>query len=93
VHPSPATFRCRGFFVPVYQVIPMKEILFVSTAHTLVLALAAVFLVWATLRLLDWVTGTPFSEIKEVIYADPKAAALYAGLRFLGACLLIGLAI
>ncbi|SFB80494.1 hypothetical protein SAMN05660443_0236 [Marinospirillum celere] len=71
----------------------MTEILVVSTAHTLALALFAVLLVWATLRFLDRITGTPFSEIKEVIYADPKAAALYNGMRFLGACLLIGLAL
>lgn len=74
-----------------FEALSIHGILFTSSAHTLLMAALAITMVWGLLRILDILAGTPFTKVKEVIYADSKAAALYAGLRFLGACILIGL--
>ena len=68
----------------------MQEVLVTSSLLTLAFAMLALVLVLVVLRLFDMVTGTPFSETKKVIKNDPKAAATYYGLRFLGVCLLVG---
>lgn len=71
----------------------MTEILATSTALTLGYAVAAILLTWGLLRALDRAAGLNPKETIRSITDDPKAAALYFGLRFLGACLLVGLAI
>jgi len=59
----------------------------------IVYAVMMVGVVWLVLRGLDRLAGVDFRNIMEVISADPKAAALYMGLRFLGVVLGMGLII
>ena len=71
----------------------MQQLLIVSTLQTLMMAICAVLLVWLLLRLLDRISGCKFTVFLEEIRNDSMASAVYFGLRFLGACLLVGLAI
>lgn len=71
----------------------MTELLTISTAHTLVLALVSLVLVRLALMLLDRATGRSFAQTLEVMHANPLALSIYYGCRFIGACLLVGLAI
>lgn len=71
----------------------MQQLLIISTLQTLFIATAAILLVWLLLRLLDKALGRKFGEIYDVIIKDSKATALYFGLRFIGACVLVGLAL
>ena len=68
----------------------MGEVLFTSATMTLAFAIVAIVLTLMVLRIFDVLTGAPFHSVREVIREDPKAAALYYGLRFLGVCLLVG---
>ena len=71
----------------------LSEVALAGAAQSLVLAICALFLVWLMLRVLDKLAGRPFGEIYEVITLDAKASALYFGLRFVGACALVGMVI
>jgi ABC-type sulfate transport system permease component len=71
----------------------MKEVILTSGVITLFYALVALFLVWAVLRIFDKSSVTPFSAVKEVILSDSISTAIYYGLRFSGACMLVGLVI
>lgn len=71
----------------------MENIILISTAQTLFIAAAAILLVWFLLRVLDRASGSKFRVIYAVIIQNPQAAALYFGLRFVGACLLVGLSL
>lgn len=68
----------------------MEEIIITSSMLTLAFAVVAIIGVLMVLRVFDWLTGTPFNNIREVIQSEAKASALYYGLRFLGVCLLVG---
>lgn len=68
----------------------MNEVILTSSMLTLALALVAVFMVLVVLRVFDWITGKPFYGVREVMLNDPKATAVYYGLRFLGVCMLVG---
>ena len=69
----------------------MGEVILTSIVVKLLTALAALLIVWGMFRLLDKGTGHPFSEAMEKMYESPLAVAAYYGLRFVGACLLVGL--
>ena len=71
----------------------MQQLLIVSTLQTLIMAVFAVLLVWLLLRLLDRISGYKFTLFLEEIRHEPMALSVYFGLRFVGACLLVGLAI
>jgi hypothetical protein len=65
---------------------------FVVVASLLKLSYAALALGAVTLflRYLDKRGGVDFHDFFEDLKNDPKAAALYLGARFVGACLLVG---
>jgi hypothetical protein len=69
----------------------MTELITVQYLTTLLYALSALAMVLAVLRWLDKGAGRPWGEIINVIRKEPHAAALYYGLRFAGACLLVGM--
>ena len=71
----------------------MTALLTISTAHTLGLALVALALVRLSLMLLDRATGRAFVQTLEVMHGSPLALSVYYGCRFIGACVLVGLAI
>ncbi|MCW8918954.1 MAG: hypothetical protein OQL08_09095 [Gammaproteobacteria bacterium] len=71
----------------------MTEVIVTSTSLTLFMAFIALFLVWMLLRLLDISQGRDIHLTLNRIHDDPRSAALYLGLRFMGACLLVGLVI
>lgn len=71
----------------------LSEVALAGAVQSLVLAVCALILVWLMLRVLDKLAGRPFGEIYEVITLDAKASALYFGLRFAGACTLVGMVI
>ena len=71
----------------------LSEVALTGAAQSLVLAICALFLVWLMLRVLDKLAGRPFGEVYETITRDAKASALYFGLRFVGACTLVGMVI
>ena len=68
----------------------MDQIVILSSLLNLGYAAAALALCWAVLTGLDRLNHAPFTKVQEVINADPRAAALYRGLRFLGVALLVG---
>lgn len=51
----------------------------------------AATVIWAVLRGLDKYNDDAFGPVRKKINADPKAAAIYRGLRFFSMCLLAGL--
>jgi hypothetical protein len=58
----------------------------------LLLALTAIVMVWVTLKLLDdAIDGDSFAETLKT--ANPPEKMQYFALRFLGVCILVGLAI
>lgn len=69
----------------------MGEVIFVSTALDIGLALVALALLWGVFRLLDHAAGRKWWEVSDTILRDPLAAAVYYGLRFIGAATLMGL--
>ncbi len=68
----------------------MTNVIVQSGMFTLVMAFLAVASVMVLLRLFDYLTGAPFSQIREEIKRDSMSAAVYYGLRFLGVCMLVG---
>lgn len=68
----------------------MDPILIESAIFRLAFAGLAVGVTWGLLRLLDKAAGVPFRTVVREIADDAGTAALYYGLRFLGACLLVG---
>lgn len=69
----------------------MNQVLLTSIGLQLVTAIIALLVIWGMFRLLDRGMGHPFADAVEKMYENPMAVALYYGLRFLGACILIGL--
>ena len=69
----------------------MIDVLMTSSAMTLGFALLALLMGWLALRVLDRTGGVNFKETMGRISYEPKPAAIYFGLRFIGMCLLIGL--
>lgn len=69
----------------------MGQVIATSTALTLAMAIVAVVLVFALLRFRDRLVRVDFREVMRGITDDSIAAALYFGLTFIGACLLMGL--
>lgn len=64
----------------------MGEVVAVSMLVDLVKFFGAVTAAWAILRILDRISGAKFTEALDEIWKDPKAVALYFGLRFAGVC-------
>ncbi len=62
-----------------------------SAVGRLMFVIAALFAVWMMLRLLDLLGGYPFKETMEIIRKDPRALALYNGLRILAVGVAVGL--
>ena len=71
----------------------MNEVLMTSALMTMFYAVMAVAVTWGMLRLLDVAGGLYSKKIIWRIGDDPRSACIYFGLRFLGACILVGLAI
>ncbi len=71
----------------------MEPILFFSAVLKLFYALAALLLVWWTLRLLAKSTDRNVRAALDKIEADPLATAVYMGLRILAVCILVAAAI
>lgn len=69
----------------------MGEVIATSSALTLMWAILAMAMVWGLLRLFDRVSGFDPKETLRGIRNHEMAAAVYLGMRFLGACLLVGL--
>jgi len=69
----------------------MSEVIITSMAIKVAMAFMALLVIWGLFRLLDRSTGLPFYKAMEIMYENPVALAVYYGLRFLGACFLIGL--
>ncbi|SEG12872.1 hypothetical protein [Marinobacterium lutimaris] len=69
----------------------MDGVLMVSSLLTLAFALLALFMGWLSLRLLDRMGGINFKETVGRITYEPKPAAIYFGLRFVGVCVLLGM--
>lgn len=71
--------------------VAMTEVMITSGLYRLVFAVVAILSLFLLLRLLDHLSGTTFRLTFKRITYDPRSAALYFGLRFLGACILLGL--
>ncbi len=72
----------------------MDAVLIQSALFKLSFAFAAIALLFGTLRLLDWISGIPFSLVlSELREGSGTPVALYFGLQILAVALLIGLAI
>ncbi|WP_435102334.1 hypothetical protein [Arhodomonas sp. AD133] len=69
----------------------MGEVIVVSTVLDIGLALVALALLWGVFRLLDRAAGRDWYEVSSTILHEPLAAAVYYGLRFIGAATLMGL--
>lgn len=72
----------------------MIYVMTVGALALIVLAVVGVACAWALARAMDHANQSPrasrFLRVLEQIEEDPKAAALYYGLRWLGICILIG---
>lgn len=69
----------------------MSDVVIMSTVLNLVFAVLAVVALVFLLRWFDKQAGVGFTEwIEAVSNENPKALAIYYGLRFLGVCLLVG---
>jgi hypothetical protein len=71
----------------------MEGFVFTAAVLNLAYAVVALALVWAFLRVLDKRAGLDFKEFFKDLRNDPQAAATYLGWRFVGACVLVGLAL
>ena len=69
----------------------MSDVFAISQVTKGAWALVAFIMVFGLLRLSDYVIKLDFNKVVEGMENDPKAAALYLGLRVLGACILVGL--
>lgn len=68
----------------------MLEVLMTSGVYRLFFALLALVALFFLLRWFDQLSGKTFKNAYSRIQDDAKALAIYYGLRFLGACLLLG---
>ena len=66
-------------------------LVFAGAARDIIVALIALLATWGALRLLDSLGGKPFGGALNAIRGGSYATAIYYGLRFVGACLLVGL--
>lgn len=64
----------------------MSEVIALSMLIDLVKFAGAVTAAWGILRILDHMADNKFTAALDVILQDPKAVALYFGLRFVGVC-------
>lgn len=69
----------------------MQEMLVAGSVNRIVFALLALVMIWLLLRLFDRMSGVKFKRVMhERISTDAAASAWYFGLRFVGACYLVG---
>jgi len=68
----------------------MEEVLFTSGVYRLAFALLALLGLFLLLRLFDKLSGHSFNTAYSRINDNAQALAVYYGLRFMGACLLLG---
>ena len=68
----------------------MNQVMLTSGIYQLVMAVLAIIIVWFLLRLLDVSLGFRFRTWLQENNND-TAVGIYLGLRFLGACILVGL--
>lgn len=71
----------------------MTEMLTASAVITVLYALFGIFAGWLVLRALDFIGGVDFKRTVRGISYEPLPAAIYFGARFIGVCLLIGMAV
>lgn len=71
----------------------MTTILATNGLITLAYAAVGIIIGWGVLRALDRLGGIDFKATAERISNEAKPAAIYFGLRFVGVCTLIGMAI
>lgn len=71
----------------------MEGFLIQSYALRMVGGISAVALLWLSLRLMSQSVGVDMGKVARDIAADPSCAAVYFGLRFVGACVLLGWAL
>lgn len=69
----------------------MFELIGVQYVTTALYAMTALVIVLGLLRWLDKSAGRPWCHVIDNIREDPRAAAFYYGVRFAGACLLVGM--
>ena len=69
----------------------MQEVIITSSLVNIAMALISFLMVWGMLRVLDKLSGMNFRE--RVGRMDDQSFAIYAGLRLLAFCILVGLAI
>lgn len=69
----------------------VTTIMSLSWGGKIAAALLAILALVLVLAWLDRRAGIDFREFARDVKSDPKAGALYLGLRFLGASLLVGL--
>jgi uncharacterized membrane protein YjfL (UPF0719 family) len=67
----------------------MNEVIAVSIAVKIIMAVIGILALFITLRVFDKVADIKFKEVFDGIESDPRAAALYLGLRFLGVCIVL----
>lgn len=69
----------------------MEYAVILSTVTDLVRAVLALLILWGLFRLLDRAAGRGWLEVSDKILRNPLAAAVYYGLRFIGAAALMGM--
>lgn len=69
----------------------MAEFMVSGFILRLIVVVIALVVVWAVLRVLDRLTGVRFVSVYHAMATNPLGLGLYLGLRFIGACLLVGL--
>ncbi len=66
----------------------MGEIVAVSMLIDLLKFAGAVTAAWGILKVLDRMSDNKFTDALDLILQDPKAVAIYFGLRFFGVCMI-----
>ena len=69
----------------------MDNIFLLSSAQTLAFAVVGALALWLLLRGFDKLNKKPFSETLGDMQHEPKALALYYGMRFVGVCIFFGM--
>ena len=70
----------------------MTEFMLSGLLLRFIAVVIALVVVWAVLRVLDRLTGVKsFVSLYQAMATNPLGLGLYLGLRFIGACLLVGL--
>ena len=69
----------------------MTEFMVSGLILRLIVVVIALVVVWAVLRVLDRLTGVRFVSVYQAVATNPLGLGLYLGLRFIGACVLVGL--